>query len=600
MAFNLYLVTADALKSLDFDHLLSGVKERECFAYGPALAQLAREEAQWSPQQLECIRFVGALLMMGLQAGETNQPYGPLFEFSGGGRSCIPDDFSKDFVSSLMDWVDGLTDPELRARLLDLVWLRTRSRPALEAAVASYIASALRLEDPAHWPPCFERMERALRLSASLGKGGSELKVQVLTELESMLKRHQGTDPLFLSFRLIKLLLEFKHGDAQEYASYASTAAEAASDRKEFWQSKDYFELLADCCRRKGDTNGESEARRRAAECLVLESKKAKHDGRGPAAATSILSDAVEAMRQVRGGKVRAAELHDELLELQRVAVTQLKRISTDSFDISELVNSATGAVRNKAFNEAVLTFCQLHKPAAIDKLKRDVHDQGRIAVFGSLFASEVMDSRGRVVARAPGLMAGVDDLKDDGLRWRMFRYARMMRGLAVQGFLNPARQEIVCSGQPDRHDILTLIQYSPWIPPGHHESVVRGLMAGFQGDMLVAAHIIPSQMEALIRHVVEMSGGTTSMLEPGGVQPERPLSALLETAEAKAAFGADQVVELQDLLVDPLGTNLRNEVAHGILDDEGFFGTEVIYAWWLLLKFCVLTSKMVERRQDK
>jgi hypothetical protein len=594
MAFNLDLVTADTLKSLNFDHLLSGVKERECFAYGPALAQLAREEAQWSPEQLECIRFVGALLMMGLQAGETNQPYGPLFEFSGGGRSCVPDDFSKDFVSSLMDWVDSLTDPELRARLLDLVWLRTRSRPALEAAVASYMASARRLEDPAHWPPCVERMERALRLSASLGKGGSELKAQVLTDLESMLKRHQGTDPLFLSFRLIKLLLEFKHGDAQEYASYASTAAEAASDRKEFWQSKDYFELLADCCRRKGDANGEAEARRRAAECLVSESEKSKQDGRGPGAASSILSDAVEAMRQVPGGKVRAAELHGELLALQRVAVKQLHSISTESFDISELVNSAVHAVRDKEFKQAILVFCQLQKPPSIENLKIEVHEQSRVAVLCSLISSVVMNSRGRVIARAPGLTKGIDDLKDDGLRWRMFRNARMMRGLAVQAFLNPARQEIVCSGQPDRHDILALIQYSPWIPPGHHESVVRGLMAGFQGDMLVAAHIIPSQMEALIRHVIEMSGGTTSMLEPGGVQPERPLSALLETAQAKTAFGEDQVFELQDLLVDPLGTNLRNEVAHGILTDEGFFGTEVMYAWWLLLKFCVLTSKLV------
>ena len=63
------------------------------------------------------------------------------------------------------------------------------------------------------------------------------------------------------------------------------------------------------------------------------------------------------------------------------------------------------------------------------------------------------------------------DDLKDDGLRWRMFRHARMMRGLAVQAFLNPARQEIVSSGQPGRLEILTLVRYSPWIPPGHMES---------------------------------------------------------------------------------------------------------------------------------
>jgi Domain of unknown function (DUF4209) len=597
MSINLDLVSVELLKSLDFDQLLSGVEERECLAYYTELSRLTRDEVHWSPGQLECIRFVGALLMMGLRSSDANQPYGPMFEF-GGDRSFIPDDFPKDFLSPLNDWVYGLADPELRARLLDVFWLRLRARPAVEGAVIAYVQSALRLEHPRHWPPCLERIERALRLSASLGKGGSELKAHVLDEMESMIKRHKGTDPHFLSFRLINLLLEFNHGDIKEFASYALTAAEAASARKDFWSSKDYFELLADCDRRFGDAEGEAQARRRAAESLVLESEKAKHDGRGPTAATSILSDAVEAMRQVPGGKVRAAELHDELLDLQRVAVTQLKRISTDSFDISELVSTAVGAVRGKVFSDAVLAFCQLHKSAAIEKLKRDVHDQGRIAVFASLFSSEVMDSRGRVVARAPGLKAGTDDLKDDGLRWRMFRSARMMRGLAVQAFLNPARQEIVKAGPPDRHDILTLVQHSPWIPPGHMESVLRGLMSGFQGDMLVAAHIIPAQMEALIRHVVEMNGGTTSMLQPGGLQPEHPLSTLLETSQAKAAFGDDQVFELQDLLVDKLGTNLRNEVAHGILNDEGFFGTEVMYAWWLMLKFCVLTSKLGEKRQ--
>ena len=87
-------------------------------------------------------------------------------------------------------------------------------------------------------------------------------------------------------------------------------------------------------------------------------------------------------------------------------------------------------------------------------------------------------------------------------------------------------------------------------------------------------------------------------MLEPGGVQPERPLGVLLDTPEATQAFGADGVFELQSLLVDPLGTNLRNEVAHGLLGDSGLFGEDVLYAWWLLLRYCVVTSNLVERRQ--
>jgi hypothetical protein len=219
--------------------------------------------------------------------------------------------------------------------------------------------------------------------------------------------------------------------------------------------------------------------------------------------------------------------------------------------------------------------------------------------VLGSLLSSEVLNSRGRVVARAPGLDAGAVDPKQDGLRWRMFRHARLGRSLTVQATLNPARTEIFDAHGPGRHDVADLIQHSPWIPPGHAESVMRALVAGFQGDMLVAGHLVPPQLEAMVRHVVESRGGSTSMLEPGGVQPERPLGVLLETPEALQAFGEDGVFELQDLLTDQLGTNLRNEVAHGLLDDSGLFGTDVLYAWWLLLRYCVITSKQVERRQQ-
>lgn len=28
-------------------------------------------------------------------------------------------------------------------------------------------------------------------------------------------------------------------------------------------------------------------------------------------------------------------------------------------------------------------------------------------------------------------------------------------------------------------------------VPPGHHESIVRALVAGFQGDMLLVAHLV-------------------------------------------------------------------------------------------------------------
>lgn len=596
MSLDWSLINSETLNSLDLDLLIEGVEQRECFAYGEELSRVEHDKARWGPAQLECLRFVEQVLGMMLKPDQPGEPYGPMFVF-GDRRSAIPADFPKTELLGLQEWAISLGDPELRARFLDVLWLQARSFPAAQAAVEAYLTSALRLEHPEEWTACQERLERALRLAASLGKGGADLRSRALCEIVAMLQRHRGSAPLYLSLRLTQLLLEFKHGDPQQFASFATTAANAAREASEFWRARDHYKLAAECYRVAGDADAEGAALREAAECLVKEAELAHgQPSRSAIAAASILADAVEAMRQAPGGKDRASELHEQLLALQQEAVKELKSVSTN-IDTTELVHRARAAVRDKPLAEAIFALCTMARPPSIEKLKQEVHEQARIAILGGMFPSEVVNSRGRVIARIPGLQAGADDPKEDSVRWRMFRNARLARDLTVQAMLNPAREEIFLGHRVDRQDLGNLIQYSPWIPPGHAESVVRALVAGFQGDMLVAGHLVPPQLEALTRHVVESRGGSTSMLEPGGVQPERPLGVLLETAEALQAFGTDGVFELQDLLVDPLGTNLRNEVAHGLLDDSGLFGAEVLYAWWLLLRYCVVTSRIVGRR---
>jgi hypothetical protein len=590
------LINQDALNSIDLDALVRNVERLDCTSFGSEVSRVEREEDRWSPEQRECLRFIGAVLMMMVRPDQPADPYGPMFVMDGQLRA-IPADFDKQGLLGIEAWALSLQDPELRARFLDVLWVQARSFAAAKGSVEAYIASALRLEHPLEWTYGQKRLERALRLAAVLGKGGTGLRLRVLGEIEAMVHRHRGVDPLYLTMRLTRLLLEFEHGDAKQFSEYSMVAAITAEAAQDFWRAKDYYQLVAECKRAAGDTDGEAAALRCSAECLVKEAELArKQPERGVMAAASILSDAVEAMRQAPDGRERAAELLDQLICLQKESVTELKAV-TSSVDATELVQRALSAVRDKPLKEAVFALCVMARPPSIAMLKRDVHEQARIAVFGSLVQSEVLNSRGQVVAIAPSLEAGADNPKQEGLRWRMFRQARALRSLTVQAMINPARMEIHGTHSPDRQDIASLTQHSPWIPPGHSESVMRTLVAGFEGDMIVAGHLVPPQLEAMVRHVVESQGGTTSKLEPGGVQPERSLGPLLETPEALHAFGEDGVFELQDLFTEQLGTNLRNEVAHGLLDDSGLFGEDVLYAWWLLLRFCVVTSKRVEQR---
>lgn len=590
------LIAADVMTSLELDSLVETVPQKECMAYGDALSAAVKDEARWTTAQLENLRFTGALMTMLLLAGEPSEPFGPLFVM-GNSRGAVAADFPRDALLRLLDWAIALVDPELRARFLDVLWVQAKAFKAAQGAIHAYLESAKRLEHPEEWTPYVERLERALRIASSLGKGGILLRDGVLAEIESAVIRYRGEDPLYLTYRLVGLLLEFRHGDAVALARFAAIAANRAEAAGDFWRVKDYFERVAECHAATGDSDARADALRHAAEALVKEAELAAatpQPGRGAMAGASIMAQAVNAMRQAPGGKERADELHERLLELQEKSMAEMKPISTGS-DASELVERALAAVRDKTFREAVLSLCTMASPPSPEKLREQVQHQAGLAILGGMLGSDVVNSRGRVVAKAPPLPQGESDPDDAGLRFRMYRNARLGRSLAVQAMLNPAREEIAATHNPSRQDVASLIQYSPWIPPGHAESFARALVAGFQGDMLVATHLVPAQFEAMVRYVVEMAGGSTSMFDPQGLQPEKSLNALLETDEALEVFGEAGLFELDDLFVDQLGANLRNEVAHGLLEDEGMFSTDALYAWWLLLRCCVLTSMKVE-----
>jgi hypothetical protein len=592
------LITAEVMTTLALDELVEPVHEHECRAFGDAVSAAIRDEARWTPAQLEGLRFASAAMTMTLHAGMSSEPFGAMFVM-GDSRSAIPADFPREALLLLLDWAVDLADPELRARFLDVIWVQAKTFSAATGAIQAYIESAKRIEDPKDWVPYVERLERALRIAASLGKGGASLLDGVLAEIEAAVVRHSGEDPLFLTYRLVGLLLEFGHGDPLALAHATTLAAERAEAAGDFWRAKDYFERVAECHAATKDSEARASALRRSAEALVKEAESAAATptpGRGALAGAAILAQAIKAMRQAPGGKERAEELLDRLLSLQAKSLTEMKSVSTGG-DASELVERALSAVRDKSFVDAVLSLCQMTRSPSLEALREQVQREASVAVLGSFITSDVINSRGRVVARAPALPQDEANPDDAGLRFRLYRHAQLGRSLTVQAMLNPARQEIAASHNPSRDDVVSLIQHSPWIPPGHIESFARALVAGFHADMLVATHLVPPQFEAMVRHVVERAGGVTSMFDPQGLQPEKSLNALLDCDEARRAFGEAGVFELQGLFVDQLGTNLRNEVAHGLLGDEGMFGTDTLFAWWLLLHYCVLTSRLVEQQ---
>jgi hypothetical protein len=150
-----------------------------------------------------------------------------------------------------------------------------------------------------------------------------------------------------------------------------------------------------------------------------------------------------------------------------------------------------------------------------------------------------------------------------------------------------------------DLRDFLELTANNPFIPPGRELIFARGFHAGFQGNFLEALHLLIPQVENSLRHLLNRQGVVTSGLSPEGIQEELDLNALLEKPELKDILGEDLVFDLQGILTSRFGSNFRNLMAHGLLDQQAFYSYSAIYIWWLLLRICCLPLIIAQRQEE-
>lgn len=583
--------TATDLAQIDWDALLATSDERECHSYADALCKAAGEAtAAGDEHRGAALRFVADATGMMLKASKAGAPFAAMFDMRDR-RSAIPEDFDVDLLKQTESWATGLTDPELRARMCDLIWVRAKSHIAARAAIPAYLESARTLEDPQHWTLGAERQERALRLALRLGRANSSLVDQVVASIEETLARCDGEDPLYLSERLMALLFEVRRGGAGRYAALAAKLAERAESQGDFRRAQTYYEREAAWQSRVPNEIARTAALIKAAEALVKEADAALgRPGGGNIASAAVLGDAMEAFRRIPDQQDRVEALHKEMLARQQRSIVELMRASTE-FDLTEMVQTAVRHVSGRSLRDALYAFVTMLRPPTLQSLRDQAEKTARDNPFTALMPSDIINSAGKVVHRVPGMMTDDETERELALRARMFFHARGHRSAFAQGAINHARAQLVAEHNLGLTDLDLLIRYSAFVAPGHHNLVAVGLHAGFELDLVVSTHILLPQFEASLRHLLDARGFATSFFSPEGIQEEKPLNVLLAADEAKQIFGEDGVFELQDLLVDKAGTNLRNEVAHGLVTHEQCYSADALYFWWLMLRFSLLGS---------
>ncbi|MBK8995706.1 MAG: DUF4209 domain-containing protein [Myxococcales bacterium] len=494
----------------------------------------------------------------------------------------VVDSLDAGALGAIAESADAITCPVIRAFVLDVAWYRRAcSYDRVEAVVDAYLAHARAVLDPHRWSSAFRFLRRAAALAASLGRG-RPLHSRALAEVRALIVQVGEGDPLYFCAKAMQLLQEHRYPDTGELSALAGRLAELALAGGDHWRALALLEVKERWNDLARDVDAGRATRIEIARLLETQAQAAA-DRAEPLIATTHQIQAVEAWRRVGGEPeaVRAARV--KLQALQREGAGTLKGYEV-SIDLSHCVAQARDRVTGKSGFDAVVALVTLKRSHSVETLR----EQARIRLgehpLQAVFQQRALNSFGRTVYPRPSVLDSVEQAITDATRSDL---ATTQQIFALGG-VAPAAQQIQLEHGVTASDLLGLVARSPFVPKGRERSFARGLALGFQGEFWLAAHTLMPQFENAVRRVLEDRGAVVSTLPASGEQNEIDLGGLLELPEAVEVFGQDELFVLRSLLVEKSGTNLRNELSHGLIDDgagEAFY----IYFWWKTLQYVLM-----------
>ncbi|TNC79476.1 MAG: DUF4209 domain-containing protein [Oleiphilus sp.] len=521
-----------------------------------------------------------------------NEPFKPVAVFHDR-RSVIPDDLFEADIEFFATIVVEIDDIRLKARLADLVWLKKKPRDVSFALIAIDAYRAIPLDTETWIRDGRECWARAISLARMLKAGAGDRVAQMEASIITAFNDAEASDG-YLGLWLADLLKS--NGLGRDHRTVVAHKleglAKAFDDEGDLHRSREYFSAAAEWFRLIPDESKAAEMIKSVAEGWVKEAiARTATSSPSHMVAASFYENAIQTYRTIPRSEravyqvdERIAELRSHLSDAGEKSLGEMGVIQSPNVDISKLVDNARESVSGKSAIDALKAFANLHQGARIDEMRDSALERMRQFPLQSLSSATLMSHDGRVIAKRPAMGFGGEPSSDDdvAIRADMIRDYGILVSIIVQGDIWPALEVLLLDHRLCAEDFIGLARQSPIVPKDRIELFGRALFAGYDRDFVTALHLLIPQIEHMVRVHLKQAGAKTANLDKDGIENENGFSTLMDLPEADAVFGKDLAFELRTLFCDSFGPNLRNELAHGLLDADACYSPFAIYAWWL------------------
>ena len=267
-------------------------------------ANLEREQGHEA--LANALQLASDICSMTINPSSPNDPFKAGTTYSDGEtiqRSAIPDGLTSEQLDFIAEVYTDITDPMIRARFADILWLCASPRKVdyAQAAIESYMQLPI---DPETWHPdikqCWERCVQLARQTKNHQK---------IQSIESILKtafERNYSDSLFMNLWLGEmigrhhLLRDELTRIAEELYGHGINLLNSSN----YWQARDYFDVAEKFLRDQQEDNKWLNCLLLTAECFVLEGdSQVTNNIQGQMAANHNYENALQTYRKVPKSK---------------------------------------------------------------------------------------------------------------------------------------------------------------------------------------------------------------------------------------------------------------------------------------------------------
>jgi len=285
--------------------------------------------------------------------------------------------------------------------------------------------------------------------------------------------------------------------------------------------------------------------------------------------------------------------LRTKMRESNAESLSHMATITFPSIDVTNAIKRAEDDMTGKDKYTALWNLCvgPIYTYDDIRKVTLDIIKRYPVNVRG---ATTILDDDGRVVARRKGISLEDLDSKStkESLNQLITNHYRIFCSHDVVANVLPRLNCFHREHQITEKELYYLCYYSNAVPPGRAELWAKGLLFGFNEDFITATHLLSPQIENMVRFELQNKGVKTTTLDNDGVESEIGLSNLLKHEQVSKAVDEVLVFNFQSLMTEPHGANLRNKVAHGLLDNSPGNSCDMTYFWWFCLRLVLVLNR--------